>query len=153
MFFVLMMSQHVGDNSFNVVRLAVAIGCQRFILFLCYARCYIELPEKRKVLSAYCAQFFVIAAAYFVFGIGVSQLPPTSPNKNAWGVLSYIGIIPAFEILCNFGYFSPLLVNFRLALDVPHVINRMGEMMLISVGEISVYLSRWAPFAFELFLF
>jgi hypothetical protein len=148
MFFVLMMSQHVGDNSFNVVRLAIAIGCQRFILFLCYARCYIELPAKRTVLSAYCAQFFIIAAAYFVFGIAVAQLPPTSPKENApaWGVLSYIGIIPAFEILCNFGYFSPYLINFRMALDVPHVINRMGEMMLISVGEISVYLSRWARF-------
>jgi hypothetical protein len=148
MFFVIMMSQHIGDNSFNVVRLAVSIGCQRFILFLCYTRCYIALPEKRIALRAYCAQYFVVAAAYFAFGIAVAQLAPTSPNENApaWGVLSYIGIIPAFEILCNFGYFSPCLVNFRMAIDIPHAINRMGEMMLISVGEISVYLSRWAPF-------
>jgi hypothetical protein len=142
MIFVLVMSQHVGDNSFNLVRFAIAIGCQRFVIFLMTLRCRIVLLEKSFILSAYCTQYLVASAMYFVFAIGIAFAPDHYTPLS--GKFRYIAIIAVIETLWNFSYLSPFFANHRLPLHVPHMRTRIGDMMLVSVGEVSISLTQCA---------
>lgn len=146
MIFVLVMSQHIADNSFNLVRFAIAAGCQRLLIFCMYLRCRVALPEKSFILSAYCTQCLFSSAMYFVFAIGIAY---ASPDDYAplLGKFRYIGIIGVIELLLDFSNFSPCLTNRRLPLHVPHMMIRIGEMMLISIGEVSIAMTQYAPFS------
>jgi hypothetical protein len=155
MFCVILMSQHVADTSFNLTRLAIAAGTQRFLLFLMYFRCRLALPAKGFILNVYCMQALMSCCLYVAFATGIAY---ASPEENAdpsppidavqrpalLGKMRYIGIIAAVEIGMNFSLFAPFFVSHRLPLDVPHVINRYGEMTLIAIGEISFALTQCA---------
>ncbi len=137
------MSQHVGDNSFNLIRFAIAIGCQRFLIFLMTLRCRIALSDKSFILNIFCTQYLVASAMYFVFAIGIAQAAPdhTAPLS---GKFRYIAIIAVIELLWNFSYMLPFFANHRLPLHVPHMRTRIGDMMLVSVGEVSISLTQCA---------
>jgi hypothetical protein len=154
MFCVILMSQHVADTSFNLTRLAIAAGTQRLLLFLMYLRCRLALPAKGFILNVYCMQALVSCCLYVAFAASIAY---ASPEENAdpspidvvqrpalLGKMRYIGIIAAVEIGMHFSLFAPFFVSHRLPLDVPHVINRYGEMTLIAIGEISFALTQCA---------
>jgi hypothetical protein len=144
MFFVLLMSQHVDNNSFNVIRFAVAAGCQRLITFCMYLRCRIAMPDNSFPLSVYCIEYLFASAMYFVFAIGVASNPQATSDQASglFGSLQYNGIIPAIEFLTEFSNFAPFFANRRLPLDIPYVINRFGQMMLLILGEVSISLTQ-----------
>ncbi len=146
-FFVILMSQHIDDTLFNSVRFAIAAGCQRAIIFCMYFRCRVALPEKSSSLNIYCIQYLVVAVSYFVFAISIgTAYVDTSPDAT-FGAANYIAVIPAIEILIAFSYLTPSLTSHRLPLDVPYIINRFGEMVLICIGEVSFALTQCAPFS------
>ena len=86
---------------------------------------------------------------YFVFAIGIAN---TSHDENAplLGKLRYIVIIPVIETLCNFIYMLPFFTKYRLPLHVPSFIGRMGEMVVINIGEVSVSMTQCACSAFHM---
>jgi hypothetical protein len=146
-FFVILMSQHIEDTLFNSVRFAIFAGCQRVIIFCMYFRCRVALPEKSSTINVYCIQYLVAAVSYFVFAISIGTVYTNTSPDAYFGPANYIAVIPAIEILIAFSHLTPSLTNRRLPLDVPYVIKRFGDMMLICIGEISFALTQCAPFS------
>ena len=141
------MSQHIDNTLFNSVRFAIFAGCQRVIIFCMYFRCRVALPEKSSTINVYCIQYLAVAVSCFVYAISIgTAYANTSPDADL-GPANYIAVIPAIEILMSaFIDLTPSLTN-RLPLDVPYVIRRFGDMMLICIGEISFALTQCAPFS------
>ena len=143
-----MMSQHIDNTVFNVVRFAIAAGCQRVIIFGMYYRCRVALPEKSSSLNVYCVQYFVDSVLYFVFAICMGLAHANTPPYEEFDQAHYVGILPSIEIVIGFSFLvAPYLMSRRLPLDVPYVINRFGEMMLICIGEVSFALTQCAAAA------
>jgi hypothetical protein len=145
------MSQHIDSTLFNSVRFAIFEGCQRVIIFCMYFRCRVALAEKSSTINVYCIQYLAVAVSCFVFAISIgTAYANTSPDADL-GPANYIAVIPAIEILMSaFSHLTPSLTNrrnSRLPLDVPYVIRRFGDMMLICIGEISFALTLCAPFS------
>jgi hypothetical protein len=140
------MSQNIDCTLFNSVRFAIFAGCQRIIIFCMYFRCRVALPEKSSAINVYCIQYLAVAVSCFVYAISIgTAYANTSPDADLG--FNYIAVIPAIEILMSaFIHLTPSSTN-RLPLDVPYVIRRFGDMLLICIGEISFALTQCAPFS------
>lgn len=168
MFCVLIMSQHTADTSFNLVRFAIAAGCQRLILFLMTIRCYIALPKYSFMLRNDSIMKLFSATTYFAFAAFVAFAPldndsdPAAPPINntllfvANGEehvpiihkLKYLGIAAVLEALTTpVSLFIPYFAKVRMPLHLPHVLERYGCFLLVVMGEIALGISQFLPTA------
>ncbi len=167
MFFVLLMSQHAGDTSFNLVRFTIAVGCQRFVLFLMSLRCRIALPKYSFMLGVDCTMKLFASILYFAFAAFVVYAPLSNDSHTPVPVnntlllaakseeavpiihkLQYLSMVAVLECLSQpASIFIPYLAQQRMPLHLPHVLERYGCFLLVVMGEIALGISQYLPTA------
>lgn len=166
MFCVLLMAQHVADTSFNLIRFAIATGCQRFIMFLMYLRCRFALPKHGFILQNEAILRLLCSLAWFAFAVVIALAPsehgpdPSPPINSTLlhftksdedaplGLMKYVYFLVGFEFLMiPITLFVPYFSKARMPLHLPHVLERYGCFLLVVMGEIALGISQYIPSA------